>query len=1099
MRTTISILAILFFSSFAVGQQNNLLAPRSQQTHGRARSAPDVASLPGFDEDNRVGVSDQLLDGEKIFVNHDGIFWYDAADPTTPNTNRIDGGTFAGNFVREFLGKIHNVTTTQRTNAELISFPGGQSALIWDSTEAKLYRADGNGFLVNPTFTEIVSGGGGSPLAVEDESILIDADTVVMDFVGTGVTTTQTAAGEVQVTIPGETPLVAEDEGTPIETATANIDFVGAGVTATNTGAGSIQVTIPGGGGSFDDFSLAGDTGTPEVIADGNTMLVAGGEGIDTIVSATDTLTVDLAINTLGATPGLTGNETIAIYNPTTLNHESILITSLPGSTDTNFALDSLTFDDNQTHDLATNDVEIVNGAVVHFRIEGLGDTALIGSAGSNFFADEFGLRLNIGTNNDLEVDGDPGVLGEVLQSNGNGQPPTWEVVGFEAVDEAAPVEAVVKKVNWKGAGVDVTSVATGEIDVTIPGGGGAALSIEDEGTEIEAATAVIDATGQAITATSTVAGEVDLFVGQKLVYGENLTAGDPIQINASGEAILLANVGTEQIDSLTNTDPSVAITGGVLNNGIYWIDRIDDNRIIMGYQNSSNQPRLVVADRAGGLTYTFGTPLDISGTLATRTWAGQVYDGGARVLVAGENEPIQVFDISGTTLTPRGTVNLVSAAAGEFRKDIEILGTDGNKMVIGYMGASAILRAVTVDVTDPDSLVLGTAVTAWTPNTGGSGVRLKRISSTDSFVMVAQHPSNTGVQAEVLTVNPSTLAVTQGTPVDFGGSASSIKFDVTMLTATRGAMLRRNAADADLILFDVNVAAKSITPVGTPFTLAVSETESGIYMQASGSNRILVSGENGGTAHAWQVSVFGEVMAEIDEATISATGTVFPWTTLAGADQGNDSFAFFTREQNLIYVKASFQPDDFQQNFAGYAQQTLAATNTGVVAFPGDVSTQHTGLEPGKTYFLDTNANLTTGKTPYKAGVARSATSLIVDFDIEFAAETLQNVRAGSLILNQTTTAAADLTPNVTNNSFIVTSGNGDAITTLDYGAFAPSVGHTAFVRVKAGDSLVHGAGNMKLAGAANFVPGGVDGTIILIYTGSTDGWMQWGTALTF
>ena len=46
------------------------------------------------------------------------------------------------------------------------------------------------------------------------------------------------------------------------------------------------------GSGSMSNFTLAGDSGSNQTIADGNTLTVAGGEGIDTVASATDTITI---------------------------------------------------------------------------------------------------------------------------------------------------------------------------------------------------------------------------------------------------------------------------------------------------------------------------------------------------------------------------------------------------------------------------------------------------------------------------------------------------------------------------------------------------------------------------------------------------------------------------------------------------------------------------------------------------------------------------------------------------------------------------------------------------------------------------------------
>ncbi|MFC1622991.1 beta strand repeat-containing protein [Patescibacteria group bacterium] len=54
--------------------------------------------------------------------------------------------------------------------------------------------------------------------------------------------------------------------------------------------------------GSFNDFTLSGDSGTDQTIADGNTLEIAGGTNISTVASATDTITVSLDSTISGTT-----------------------------------------------------------------------------------------------------------------------------------------------------------------------------------------------------------------------------------------------------------------------------------------------------------------------------------------------------------------------------------------------------------------------------------------------------------------------------------------------------------------------------------------------------------------------------------------------------------------------------------------------------------------------------------------------------------------------------------------------------------------------------------------------------------------------------
>lgn len=65
---------------------------------------------------------------------------------------------------------------------------------------------------------------------------------------------------------------------------------------------------VAAGGGSMSSFTATGDSGTPQTIADANTLTIAGGDGIDTVASATDTVTV--AIDSTVTT--LTGAQTLS-------------------------------------------------------------------------------------------------------------------------------------------------------------------------------------------------------------------------------------------------------------------------------------------------------------------------------------------------------------------------------------------------------------------------------------------------------------------------------------------------------------------------------------------------------------------------------------------------------------------------------------------------------------------------------------------------------------------------------------------------------------------------------------------------------------------
>jgi len=95
------------------------------------------------------------------------------------------------------------------------------------------------------------------------------------------------------------------------------IDSLSTNATGHVTGMNTKTVTLPAA--ENYTFNVAGDTGTPEVINSGDTLDIAGGTNINTVIVATDTLTVNLddSISLTGSlTVGTTGNFTGQVTIP---------------------------------------------------------------------------------------------------------------------------------------------------------------------------------------------------------------------------------------------------------------------------------------------------------------------------------------------------------------------------------------------------------------------------------------------------------------------------------------------------------------------------------------------------------------------------------------------------------------------------------------------------------------------------------------------------------------------------------------------------------------------------------------------------------------
>ena len=114
--------------------------------------------------------------------------------------------------------------------------------------------------------------------------------------------TTQTISNGETLTISGGTALSGVASAT--DTITINHDAFGTAGTyaypasvTTNATGHITAVTAGSAPGTMDDFTVAADSGTAVTISDGNTLSLVGGVGIDTVASATDTITIktDLA------------------------------------------------------------------------------------------------------------------------------------------------------------------------------------------------------------------------------------------------------------------------------------------------------------------------------------------------------------------------------------------------------------------------------------------------------------------------------------------------------------------------------------------------------------------------------------------------------------------------------------------------------------------------------------------------------------------------------------------------------------------------------------------------------------------------------------
>jgi hypothetical protein len=145
-----------------------------------------------------------------------------------------------------------------------------------------------------------------TPLNVGDEVIAVSAAAIGASVEGDWNAVPSASGGVTDVTSGNTAIAITPTTGSVVVTSNAysggaNVGHVPAGGSAGKylDGASGAWTTLPAG---YTSWTLSGDGGSNQIINDGNTVDIAGGNAITTTASATDTLTIDL--DDTAVTPG---------------------------------------------------------------------------------------------------------------------------------------------------------------------------------------------------------------------------------------------------------------------------------------------------------------------------------------------------------------------------------------------------------------------------------------------------------------------------------------------------------------------------------------------------------------------------------------------------------------------------------------------------------------------------------------------------------------------------------------------------------------------------------------------------------------------------
>lgn len=201
---------------------------------------------------------------------------------------------------QNFLNKTIDGTLNTLTNI-------GNASLTNSSITVTAGSGLANGGTVSLGGTVTLNVGAGNGIAVAADTVAVDYDDSTIGLVGgkvavktSGITNTQLNAS----VISGQTAITTVD-GTN--------DFILIW-DATDSSLKKVnRANFVTGLGTMSSFTLSADSGSDQTISDGNTLEIAGGVGITTAASATDTVTITLDISEFSATALASGDSFLVL------------------------------------------------------------------------------------------------------------------------------------------------------------------------------------------------------------------------------------------------------------------------------------------------------------------------------------------------------------------------------------------------------------------------------------------------------------------------------------------------------------------------------------------------------------------------------------------------------------------------------------------------------------------------------------------------------------------------------------------------------------------------------------------------------------------
>ena len=488
-------------------------------------------------------------------------------------------------------------------------------------------------------------------------------------------------------------------------------------------------------------------------------------------------------------------------------------------------------------------------------------------------------------------------------------------------------------------------------------------------------------------------------FVG----YGTNITAGKPVGLGSDGTVRAIKETGSADPTLGTDTEweSGAAIRFGP--RGMVYDTQNDKVIITYSDYGDSSKGKCVVGEvNSGSNTITFGSPVEFSGN-DVRFISSLFSPDNNKVVVFfadnGNNDyaTYNLGQVNGLSFSWSSSGNTVMYSNG-IKWNALVFDTTENKLVFIWNNQNNEVRSVTGDVESNDTLTLGSTQEITSDDPGTNNATIGAVYHTAAAKTVAFWNNNTQSNYGYYAVATYSSAgggnsQTWSTPAPWS-TANPIYIATAYDPATERIVIVYSDADNSGHGTAVVASLSGTTlTMGTPVVFNAANTEEiSVCMDTTNSKVVISFNDHANSQYATVIvgtiggsnnrSIsFGNKVV-LNSALPATSSVVFdPDTARVVVAYNDGNLTSATGRAKVIEAGGTSSTNLTAENYIGLAAAGISSGSTGSVTIPGGISSGHTGLTTGRTYYVQADGTLATSASSPQvvAGTSISATEILV------------------------------------------------------------------------------------------------------------------------